>query len=82
MHVLLLESGLSAAGGMTEGEVGDALNDVSGMAGGALNSGMSGDYGSMTTDLTGMGGTIATDAGAADVGAELTEWGAVAGNGV
>ena len=78
----LLESGLSAAGGMTDGAVGDSLNNVSSMAGGALNSGMSGDFGSMTTDLTGMGGTIATDAGAADVGAELTEWGSVAGNGL
>ena len=77
-----MESGLSAAGGMTEGEVGDSLTNVSGMAGGALNSGMDGDFGSMTTDLTGMGGTIATDAGAEDVGAELTEWGAVAGDGL
>ena len=52
------------------------------MAGGALSSGMSGDFGAMTTDLTGMGGTIATDAGSEIVGAELTEWGAVAGGGL
>ena len=78
----LLSSGLSAAGGMTDGAVGDSLNNVSDMAGGALNAGMTGDFGSMTTDLTGLGGTIATDAGASDVGAELTEWGSVAGNGL
>ena len=78
----LLESGLAAAGEVTDGQVGDSLTNVSSMAGGALSSGMSGDFGAMTTDLTGMGGTIATDAGSEIVGAELTEWGAVAGGGL
>ena len=36
----------------------------------------------MTSDLTGLGGTIATDAGAENVGAELTDWGNVAGSGI
>ena len=78
----LLSSGLTAAGSVTDGQVGDTLTNTADMAGGALGAGLTGDFGTMTTNLTAAGGTIATDAGAENVGAELTDWGAVAGNGL
>ena len=78
----LLSSGLTAAGSVTEGQVGDTLTGTADMAGGALSAGLTGDYGSMTTDLTSVGGTVATDAGSEIVGAELSDWGAVAGGGL
>ena len=58
------------------------MTNTSALAGDALNQGLDGNFGTMTSDLTGMGGTIATDAGAENVGAELTDWGNVAGSGL
>ena len=64
---------------MVEGQAGETLTNIADTTGSVLTDGMNGDFGTMTSDLTSMGGTIATDAGAENVGAEITDWGNVAG---